>query len=150
MTETKEFYGGFWIRFGAILVDSLIMWGITIGINHLLGVSPPAQGQQINSDSLFALLFSIIASFLYYAFLQGFLKGSPGKHLFGLTLLDESTLEKLSIGQMVGRYLMSFISSICFGIGYLSVVWNPKRKGWHDRAAGTVVVKKKYLNQLQS
>ena len=38
------------------------------------------------------------------------------------------------------RYFASILSGIALGIGYLWMIWDPKKQTWHDRIAKTVVV----------
>jgi len=149
--QSQEYYGGFWLRFVAHIIDIFLMWGAGLVINMIMGIKTPEAGQAfaINSDTIFSFLFSMIATSLYYSLVQGHFQGTIGKHLMGLTLVDAKTLKKISIGQSVGRYTMSFISALCFGIGYLTIGWHNKKQGWHDRAAETIVVKKKHLRHLQ-
>ena len=47
----------------------------------------------------------------------------------------------MSVGQSIGRYLAYFLSTLPFGLGLLWVAWDPKKQGWHDKLAGTVVVR---------
>jgi uncharacterized RDD family membrane protein YckC len=147
-----KYYAGFWPRAVAALIDTVIMLGISMGINKLLGVAsfPSATQAAPSSDMIFSALFSMCCGFLYYSIIQGIMKGSIGKHAMGLTLVDAKNFKQISIGQSVGRYMMSFISYFIFGAGIFSIIWNKKKQGWHDKTAGTVVVKKKSLKQLMA
>ena len=152
MKKSKtEFYGGFWQRFGASMIDVIFITAVSAGINFALGVSnSPVQVPATNSDAIYAFLFSMVASFLYYSIVQGMFKGTIGKHMMGLTLVDSMNYEKISIGQSVGRYLMSLCSALCVGAGYFVVGFNKRKQSWHDKAAGTVVVKKSCLHHLKN
>ncbi|RYY81863.1 MAG: RDD family protein, partial [Comamonadaceae bacterium] len=37
--------------------------------------------------------------------------------------------------------LAYFVSAIPLCIGFLWVAWDPRKQGWHDKLAGTVVVR---------
>ena len=39
-----------------------------------------------------------------------------------------------------GREVLSAIFSLAFGLGYLWVLWDRRKQGWHDKATNTVVV----------
>jgi uncharacterized RDD family membrane protein YckC len=91
-----------------------------------------------------------VAGFVYFSLFQGWFKGSIGKHVMGLTLVDAQNFEQISIGQSVGRYCMSFFSTVCLFAGYFAVGFSEKKQAWHDRAAGTVVVKKSCLHKLKN
>ncbi len=38
------------------------------------------------------------------------------------------------------RYVGYVLSLISLGLGLLWVIWDPRRQGWHDKIAGTLVV----------
>lgn len=148
-----KYYAGFWIRVVAATIDTVILMMASFAINLAMGASPlptqTATPQPPSTNEMYSFLFSMALSLTYYTIVQSQLKGSIGKHAVGLTLVDDKTLKKISLGQSFGRYLMQFVSSICLGIGFFSVGWNDKKRGWHDRAAGTIVVKKKHLKDIR-
>ncbi|HUE75473.1 MAG TPA: RDD family protein [Chloroflexota bacterium] len=39
------------------------------------------------------------------------------------------------------RYIGAIVAAIPFGLGYLWVIWDPNKQGWHDKIAGTYVIK---------
>ena len=41
------------------------------------------------------------------------------------------------------RYLGYYVSAIPFGLGLLWVAFDPRKQGWHDKMAGTVVVRRR-------
>jgi uncharacterized RDD family membrane protein YckC len=42
---------------------------------------------------------------------------------------------------LIGRYFAYYLSTILLGLGFLWIIWDPKKQGWHDKLAGTVVVR---------
>lgn len=49
--------------------------------------------------------------------------------------------EPLSAGDVVLRYLGYYLNSIAFGLGWLWAMFDENRQGWHDKLAGTIVVR---------
>jgi uncharacterized RDD family membrane protein YckC len=47
----------------------------------------------------------------------------------------------IGLGRGVGRYLFKFISAIVCLLGFLWVLWDPRKQAWHDKVARSVVVK---------
>jgi uncharacterized RDD family membrane protein YckC len=47
----------------------------------------------------------------------------------------------LTPGEAVVRYIGQIISAIPIGLGYFWVLWDPKHEAWHDKIAGTKVIK---------
>ncbi len=44
--------------------------------------------------------------------------------------------------QLIGRYLGYYVSIFALGVGFLWVAFDPRKQGWHDKMAGTVVIRK--------
>ena len=71
-----------------------------------------------------------------------------GKRLLRIEVVDVTTGRPPRLDGASIRYLVPSVPALVPGIGavitlvvYLSAVWSPTRQGWHDRAAGTVVVR---------
>jgi uncharacterized RDD family membrane protein YckC len=63
--------------------------------------------------------------------------------LLSLRVVDAKTGGSLSVGQSIARYLGYFVSVIPFCLGLIWVAFDSKKQGWHDKIAGTVVVRSK-------
>jgi uncharacterized RDD family membrane protein YckC len=57
--------------------------------------------------------------------------------------VDAKTGSSLSVGQSLVRYVGYFVSAIPFCLGLIWVGFDSKKQGWHDKIAGTVVVRSK-------
>ncbi|EIJ81690.1 YxaI [Bacillus methanolicus PB1] len=162
--EEKNEYGGFWVRFAAYLIDSIIL-GIPLTILSFIitvvffgasggfdaALTDPNYLEQDPADAgavafagayLVSLLFNFIVSFLYFAGLHASKwQATIGKNLLGLKVTDMDG-NRISFGRALGRYLaMTFLSSI-FLIGYIITAFTEKKQALHDLIARTVVVKK--------
>ncbi|MGZ8994756.1 MAG: RDD family protein, partial [Burkholderiaceae bacterium] len=47
------------------------------------------------------------------------------------------------VGQSIGRYFGYYVSTIPLLIGLIWVAFDSRKQGWHDKLAGTVVVRPK-------
>jgi len=47
---------------------------------------------------------------------------------------------------LIGRYFAYYISILPFMLGFVWVAIDSKKQGWHDKMAGTLVVKAKLEN----
>ena len=127
-------YGGFWIRFVALLLDGLILIIPSILLNLLI---PMAGG--------------VILSVMYKPFFESSaLQATPGKAILGLrvTTLDGN---RITFKQSFIRYAGTLLSSVLLCIGYLMAAFTDKKQALHDMIADTVVVYKappvvNYLN----
>ena len=68
-------------------------------------------------------------------------QATPGKQLLGLRVVDARTGARLSLGQAIGRYLGYFVSIVPLCLGLLWVAFDARKQGWHDKLAGTVVLR---------
>jgi len=124
-------YGGFWRRFGAVLLDGIIV-GIPSNIVFaILGLDPGLT-----------FVLRIAASAVYYSMLEGGPKGQTlGKSALGLRVVDATTGQPgIGAGRACGRYFAKFLSGIVLGLGYLWMLWDPRKQTWHDKLVGSVVV----------
>lgn len=58
-------------------------------------------------------------------------------------VVDADTGGPLTVGQSIGRYVAYFVSILPLFLGILWVAFDPRKQGWHDKLAGTVVVRSK-------
>lgn len=65
---------------------------------------------------------------------------TPGKLLLDCEIVNAKDGKPITFQQALLRYLGYFISSLVFGLGFLWVLWDKRKQGWHDKIAGTVVV----------
>jgi uncharacterized RDD family membrane protein YckC len=66
---------------------------------------------------------------------------TPGKKMMKLKVVKADGGTILTPGEAIVRYLCQFISAIALALGYLWVIWDPKHEAWHDKLAGTKVIK---------
>ncbi len=126
-------YAGFWIRFFASLIDAFIFIGCVLLFFKLSG----------HSD-LTKVLKSGVLNFVFSGLILvfwTFFSATPGKMLFSMKLVDAKTGRKPSFFQCVGRLLGYVISGLVLDLGFLWIAWDERKQGWHDKLAGTLVVK---------
>ncbi|RKG30950.1 RDD family protein [Acinetobacter tianfuensis] len=146
MLQPEVDYAGFWIRTGACLIDTFILFVITLPLlwmyyqgdwDLILGT-----GLSVNESVLwFDLLANYGLPFIYTMMVWMIWSSSPGKILLGLKITDAETGEKLKFGQAVLRYVGYFPAILIFGIGLFWVAFDKRKQGWHDKMAKTVVIR---------
>lgn len=138
-------YAGFWIRFGALLIDLVIMTIVLyIPLSFIYGEEYWLGDQFIYGfwDVFLGYVVPIVATIWFW--LRFF--GTPGKMATKLKIVDAKTGNKMSLGQAIGRYFAYIPAMLPLGLGLIWVGIDKKKQGWHDKLAGTVVVK---TNQLE-
>ena len=139
-TEQMQ-YAGFWVRTGAEMVDNLLVLVIVAplliafyGWDYYLANESFITGP---ADFLLNYIFPLVVSVVCWVKWQA----TPGKMLVSLKVVDARTGNSLSIRQAIGRYLAYFLSLIPLGLGFIWIAFDSKKQGWHDKLAGTVVIR---------
>ncbi|AZB41576.1 RDD family protein [Bacillus sp. FJAT-42376] len=127
-------YAGFWVRFGAYLIDGVIFL-IIFGIpSFLLIGGDPAANTAIR-------LFIGTLSALYVILMPTTKwQGTIGKKLLGLKIVDENG-GRLTAGRAVLRYIGQIISALVLYIGFIMAAFTNRKRALHDMMAHTYVVK---------
>lgn len=134
-------YVGFWARVLATIIDSIIIVAITYpALYAIYGKSYFMESSFIAgaADFLLSYVFPAIAVILFWVYRSA----TPGKMAVGAVIVDAKTGGAPSKGRLIGRYFAYYLSTIAFFLGFLWVAWDERKQGWHDKLAGTVVVKK--------
>lgn len=143
-------YVGFRKRFLAYLVDILILSVIGFGIDSLLGqgllsilrANTLTDLQSMMSNrSILPALISFIVSFGFYILMWVNNGGAtPGKELLGIKVVKADG-SKIGYPEAIMRSVFGYtLSSVVLSLGFLWVIWDKKKQGWHDKIANTVVV----------
>ena len=140
---TAVAYAGFWIRVWAALIDTILIMLITYPL--LIAIYGWAYLDEGNKESFVAGPADFVISWLAPAFGSIIFwltkQATPGKMAISAKVVDARTGNTLSTGQAIGRYLGYFVSSLPLGLGLLWVAFDPRKQGWHDKLAGTVVIR---------
>lgn len=136
----EQRYAGFWIRVFAAIIDTiLILMIITPFIFMIYGQTYWTDTSFIKGgwDFLLNYILPAIASILFWIYKSA----TPGKMAVKIAIVDAKTGEKPSVGQSIIRYLSYYVSIIPLLLGLIWVGFDKKKQGWHDKIAGTVVIK---------
>ena len=142
--STEYEYAGFWIRVWASLIDTvLLLLIITPIIGALYGWTDTID-LQLDSEFQpvrFAVTYLLpaIAVLVFWRYRSA----TPGKMVIGARIVDATTGEAPSIGQLIGRYLGYYVSAIPLCLGLFWVAIDRRKQGWHDKLANTVVIRSK-------
>lgn len=135
-------YAGFGIRLVAYLIDSAILFVVIFAVAAATGgffKTDPATGLTTINGSAQALAFVI--SIAYLVGFWGARSQTPGMMALNLRIVRVQNGAPLDFGVAVIRYVGYIISSIPFGLGLLWAAFDPRKQGWHDKIAGTLVVR---------
>lgn len=146
----EDYYGGFFRRLIAFLLDSFVIALITYTVYYtvetFVGVfsnGDPAKGL---SYAWQALSYSLPA--LYFILFWGSAGQTPGKAALGLKVINESG-GPVGYGTAFLRYIGYTISFLILGLGFIWIIFDGRKQGWHDKIPGTVVVRTKRYAQIR-
>ncbi|UFN47294.1 RDD family protein [Roseomonas sp. OT10] len=127
---------GFGRRLLAQLADAVWMLPFALFLLLLGSLVRGGAGLSPGSHDLVKLIL-LLTVLLFWAG-RG---ATPGKWIMGLRIVDAATGGAPSMGQLVLRCLGYVVSALAMGLGYLWVLWDPRRQGWHDKLGRTLVVR---------
>lgn len=137
-------YAGFFVRLAAFAVDSLIA-AFAVGIVKLPFAIAAMGGVRFLTvnfifDYTFLDVFTYIGVAAYFVLITYFCHSTPGKLLFRLEVVTKSgewTFLNILYRETIGRFLSSLLC-----IGYLTILAQKEKQGFHDMLCDTYVVYK--------
>lgn len=140
-------YVGFWPRVGAAIVDSLLImvttFPVLISIYGWEYLTSEKTGLIAGpADFLISWVLPFVVTVLFWVWKQA----TPGKMVVSARVVDARTGGNISVGQAMGRYIAYFLSILPLGLGILWVAFDPRKQGWHDKVAGTLVVRHRHAS----
>jgi uncharacterized RDD family membrane protein YckC len=136
----EQEYAGFWIRFGALMIDLVIMVIVIFAPLMVIYGEDYLLGEQ-TVRGFWDVFLNYIVPFITTIWFWMNYAGTPGKMATQLKIVDAVTGDKLSLGQAIGRYFAYIPATLPLGLGLIWVGVDKKKQGWHDKLAGTVVIK---------
>lgn len=157
-------YAGFWLRFTALLLDGIVIAVASFIFQSFVSgnvLTPPDLSEVLETvDDIPRFLMSaagtlmpiaisnsmfLLICILYWVVLTWKFGGTLGKMAVGIKVVRED-LKPISFGGALVREF--FVKQILYLIlifiswlGYLWVLWDKKKQGWHDKIARTLVIK---------
>ncbi len=130
-------------RLAAYLMDLVVLSIIYIALVFLLGL-PAADsvmaGRSLPSDypPIYLLMAAIGIGYYTYFFGMG---QTPGMRLLEIKLVRADGVTPVGFSRGFLRWAGMEISGIVLFLGYLWILVDKKKQGWHDKIARTYVVK---------
>ena len=133
-------YVGFWARVAASLVDTVLLCIILYPVLTMIyGREYWTSASLIRgpADLVLQWVLPPLAIIAFWIARQA----TPGKMVIRAKIVDAETGAPLTRGQAIGRYLGYYVSLFGLGLGFFWVGWDKRKQGWHDKLAGTVVIR---------
>jgi uncharacterized RDD family membrane protein YckC len=143
MNASQPEYVGFWARVGASIIDTILVMVICFPLvtwiygRDYWSATALVQGPADFLDFLINWVLPAVAVLLFWIYRQA----TPGKMAISARIVDAQTGGRPSNAQLVGRYFAYYLSMLPLFLGFIWIAFDPRKQGWHDKLAGTVVVR---------
>ena len=148
-------YAGFWRRLGAMLVDICLFLALTAPLLYL--IYGAGYFQWLNKSAgvfsfygFWDFIISKLLVFLLVPFIWTRFAATPGKILMHCEVVDAQHHQRLNYPRALLRFVAYLASSLPLNLGFLWIIWDKRKQGFHDKIAGTVVLYKQSDYSQQS
>ena len=124
------------LGFIADVVNLLALFmALALGASILVWTWAPEEGAGIS-------IAVIAGATIWYRVKWEGMGGSPLRRSMGVWIVDATTLQPIGTRRGFVRAIVRLVSEFVLYLGYLWMIWDPKRQTWHDKAVNSIVVKK--------
>jgi uncharacterized RDD family membrane protein YckC len=145
--RTAMVYGGFWIRFGAKIIDSIILGMVNGAIQVILRLALGGFEQEEAVNPAFFVFLGLIwfaqiaVAATYTTWFLGKFAATPGKMACGLKVVMPDG-GRVSYMRAFGRHFAEMLSGLILAIGYIIAAFDEEKRTLHDRICDTRVIRK--------
>ncbi len=152
----EGYYGGFWIRVAAYLIDHVIIGIVAVPLYfvlifpNVLRIIHAAQENQEPGPEVFAGMFgaifvfacaALVGNWLYEALLTSSAwQGTVGKRVLRLKVTDDQG-NRISFARATGRFFAKILSGMVMYVGFIMVAFMERKRGLHDIICSTQVLR---------
>ena len=130
----KQKYAGFGVRFVAFLIDGVLLWLGSTAVGYMVEAATGFKGVAVSAIS------GIVVSIGYLVVYQAKNTQTTGKKMMKIKVITIDGKTPGMITFLLREEVGKLISSLILFIGYLRVLWDPKKQALHDKIAHTYVV----------
>ncbi len=133
-------YAGFWVRLTAVLVDIILILLITIPLALLVYDQTVSINDPVGLG-LKGILIDWVLPAVCIILFWVYKAATPGKMAVMTRIVDAETGGEPTSQQFITRYLAYLISFFPLFMGFIWIAFDKRKQGWHDKVAGTLVIK---------
>lgn len=141
---TRRHYSGFWIRFAAMVIDSILICFFQLSLFSALIALLLADG---GPKTIFIYsAFSALLPILYGIVLEcSSLQATIGKFVMGIQVTDMNG-NRITLLRSTARNLSKILSAVILYIGFLMAAFGEKKQALHDRISHCLVINSTHMN----
>lgn len=135
-------------RLMAYIVDAVIVFVAIVALSIAFAIlvaiaassdSAGGTGAAIGGGLLYVALI-LLVSVAYFPYFWKRDGATPGMKMFRLRVVRDADGGPITTGQAILRVIGFWIDGLVFYLGYVWILIDKRRRGWHDLIAGTVVI----------
>lgn len=134
---------------GVFYIAILIVWSAaffsTAGtVDFNTGMPTGGTGAAMGIFGLFSIVFlvGLVLPLGYFPFFWVRAGQTPGMRPFNLYVVRDNDGGRISTGQALLRLVGTWVAALPLYLGFVWIFIDPRRRGWHDLIAGTVVIER--------
>lgn len=142
-SESGLRFVGFASRFIARIIDNVLIFLFSLlGVFLLvvIGISFVPLGALTGAGFVAVLFYPIILGIYYYIYFTGKYSTTFGKQAMNAHVCKTDETKPIGYLKSFARYIGHYVNLLTFLIGYLWIIFDKRKQGFHDKIAGTVVV----------
>lgn len=137
-------------RFGAAFLDLLLLTFLVFllkfafpDFSNILFFKKATPFMTNNATNWVLSRSSLIGVWIIYSMIMEStaMQGTIGKQVMGIMVADIEG-NRITLPRSIGRNLFKIVSYAILGLGFVYVLLDNKRRGWHDIVANTLVIQK--------
>lgn len=126
-------------RFAAYFIDSMIPVVAVFMALIFAGAGGAADGE-VDAKRVLILVMGVLLAYTIWAFIL-FARGTtPGKLMLGMHVVGEDGLHAGFFRMLFREWIGKWISGLILSLGFLWILFDRDRQGWHDKFASTYVI----------
>jgi uncharacterized RDD family membrane protein YckC len=136
-------YAGFWLRFWAYLIDSLILAGLPVLLGVIIAPLFFTGPMALAGLGLAIFILPVLATegWFYYTLMEtSSYQATLGKRALGLKVTGMNG-ERISFGAASVRYFAKILSHLILNFGFLMAAFTQKKQALHDIIASSLVIR---------
>lgn len=133
-------YAGFWVRFLALLLDAVLLGIFTAVLTPVWGPQVTVTGTtfQVNAQTN---AITTLVGLVYFTAFWSWRGQTVGMIPFNMQVVGVADGKKIDVVRALLRYVGFVISIIPLFLGLIWAAFDSRKQGWHDKIAGTVVIR---------
>jgi uncharacterized RDD family membrane protein YckC len=135
-------------RLVAYIIDGFVL-AVVVAVLSMLYVGTLLVGYRTGeglgagaiSGAVLWFLVAFVVSIGYFPYFWARGGQTPGMRVFGIRVVRDRDGGPVTGWIAILRLLGYWVSALVFYVGYIWILFDARRRGWHDLIAGTVVIK---------